>query len=184
MSNDAEIVAATQNWLQKIIVGLNFCPFAKKEVQRKTIRYKVCHADDVPAALQVVLDEVFVLDKKPEIETTLVIFPHTFAEFDQYLDLVDLATTLLEQSGYAGIYQLATFHPNYCFADEDPMDAANYTNRSPFPTLHLLRESSIEKVLKTYPRPESIPENNMTKARELTSTVMQQLLAGCHPQNR
>ena len=181
--SDADIIVASQNWLNNIIVGLNLCPFAKKEVQRQTIRYQLCHAGDLPAALQCLLDEVYLLDKEPQIETTLVIFPQAFSTFDDYLQLVDLATSLLDQSGYRGIYQLATFHPDYCFAGEAADDAANFTNRSPYPTLHLLRETSLERVLAIYSDPESIPTNNINKTRELGKARMQQLLAQCFPEH-
>ena len=87
-----------------------------------------------------------------------------------------MANSLMSQGGYAGIYQLASFHPDYCFEGEDKNDPANYTNRSPYPILHILRESSIEAVLKRYPEPESIPENNIAKARELGSSFLQALL--------
>jgi hypothetical protein len=87
-----------------------------------------------------------------------------------------LASSLIDQGGYCGIYQLASFHPDYCFDGESRDDPANYTNRSPYPILHILRESSIEAVLKRYPQPESIPENNIAKARELGSSFLRALL--------
>jgi hypothetical protein len=90
--------------------------------------------------------------------------------------MVDLANVLIEQGGYRGIYQLATFHPDYCFEGEEESDPANYTNRSPYPILHLLRESSIEAVLKRYPAPESIPLNNIAKARELGTNYLRSLV--------
>ncbi|MEP1552769.1 DUF1415 domain-containing protein, partial [Paraglaciecola sp.] len=90
-----------------------------------------------------------------------------FSDFDKYLDLVDGANEFIERGGYGGLYQIATFHPDYCFDGEKSNDAANYTNRSPYPILHLLREASLEQVLKNYPNPENIPDNNITKAREL-----------------
>lgn len=161
------VIEVIRTWLAEIIIGLNFCPFAKREFERNSIRYQVSHEQDSKHALSVLLDEVALLDRCTEVETTLIIFDNGFELFDDYLDLVDLANALLEQGGYGAIYQLATFHPQYCFADAEMDDPANFTNRAPYPMLHILRQSSINRVLRTYPNPESIPDNNMAKARAL-----------------
>jgi len=167
MSEISATKELTQRWIKKVIIGLNFCPFAKREFERQSIRYTTYDGIDVPGALSVFLDELHYLDKNAEIETTLLIFEHGFSDFGDYLALADRATALLEQGGYSGIYQLATFHPDYCFEGEASDDPSNFTNRSPKPTLHVLREASIERVLKTYSDPGSIPENNVTKTRQL-----------------
>lgn len=171
-----EVEKAVKSWIEKVIVGLNFCPFAKKEVERNTIRYANSPATLVNDALSYLLNELAVLDQQQNIQTTLLIFPLGFNDFEYYLDLLEMANSLMAQGGYAGIYQLASFHPGYCFEGEAVDDPANYTNRSPYPILHILRESSIEAVLTRYPNPESIPENNIAKARELGSSVLQTLL--------
>lgn len=163
-------------WIQKFIIGLNFCPFAKKEIERQTVRYKISKTEQVNDALTCLLDEIALLEQQSEIQTSLLIFPCGFQIFDQYLELLNRADVLISQGGYSGIYQLASFHPDYCFADVDPSDPANFTNRSPYPILHILRESSIEAVLKRYPNPESIPENNINKARELGTEYLKGLL--------
>lgn len=119
------------------------------------------------------------LDSQPETETTLIIFSEAYQDFDDFLDMLALAEDVLIEQGYEGIYQLASFHPDYCFADADIQDPANYTNRSPYPMLHLIREASIEQVLENYPDPEQIPERNMRITRELGERYLQQLLAGC-----
>jgi hypothetical protein len=173
---DDEVVAEVKSWIDKVIVGLNFCPFAKKEIQRNTVRYAISPATQANDALGDLLEELALLDQQQNIQTTLLIFPSGFADFERYLDMLELANSLLSQGGYGGIYQLASFHPNYCFDGEEQNDPANYTNRSPYPILHILRESSIEAVLKHYPEPESIPENNIAKARELGSSYLQALL--------
>jgi hypothetical protein len=173
---DQKVESAVKSWIDKVIVGLNFCPFAKKEIERNTIRYTIFPTTQVNDALSQLLDELALLDQQLEIQTTLLIFPLGFADFEVYLDMLELANSLISQGGYCGIYQLASFHPDYCFDGEDPDDPANYTNRSPYPILHILRESSIEAVLKRYPDPESIPENNIAKARELGSNYLQALL--------
>ncbi|MFT6990919.1 MAG: hypothetical protein ACJASL_002903 [Paraglaciecola sp.] len=173
---DDEVEAAVKSWINKVIIGLNFCPFAKKEIERNTVRYVIFPTTQINDALGHLLDELALLDQQLHIQTTLIVFPLGFDDFENYLDMLELGNSLLSQGGYAGIYQLASFHPDYCFDGEDQDDPANYTNRSPYPILHILRESSIEAVLKRYPQPESIPENNIAKARELGSSVLKALL--------
>ena len=107
------------------------------------------------------------LDKNSQVETTLIIFPSLFTDFFHYLDFVDDAEALLLTEGYEGIYQLATFHPGYCFADSKENDVTNYTNRSPYPMLHLLREEDLEHAIAYYGNTEEIPEKNMECLRHL-----------------
>lgn len=173
---DTDVKASVKSWIDKVIVGLNFCPFAKKEMERNTVHYAISSANQIDKALSQLLDELALLDQQPEIQTTLLVFPLGFEDFERYLDMLEMANAIIAQGGYNGIYQLASFHPHYCFAGEDKNDPANYTNRSPFPILHILRESSIEAVLKRYPDPQNIPENNIAKARELGSSFLQGLL--------
>jgi hypothetical protein len=175
-SSDDVVKKAVKSWIGKVIVGLNFCPFAKKEMERNTVRYAIYHTTQINDALSDLLEELALLDQQLDIQTTLLIFPLGFDDFENYLDMLGLADSLIAQGGYCGIYQLASFHPNYCFEGEDQDDPANYTNRSPYPILHILRESSMEAVLKRYPEPESIPENNIAKARELGSSFLKALL--------
>ncbi len=174
--SDDDVIDSIKNWINKVIVGLNFCPFAKKEMERDTVHYCVSDDHHIDQALQLLLDQFVVLDEHPQYQTGLIIFKLGFKEFDQYLDLVEYANGLIEQGGYAGIYQLATFHPDYCFEGEHQDDPANYTNRSPYPILHILREVSLEAVLKRYPNPESIPENNINKAREIGAQALHDLI--------
>ena len=125
------------------------------------------------------VNELQNLDKNESVETTLIIFKNDFTNFETYLALVDSAQELLEQKGYEGIYQLASFHPEYCFNGADVNDAANYTNRSIYPMLHLLREESITKALRLYKNPELIPEHNILLARQKGVLYMQMLRAAC-----
>jgi hypothetical protein len=173
---DSEIETTVKSWIEKVIIGLNFCPFAKKEIERNTVRFAIFPTTEVSDALGHLLEELALLDQQMDIQTTLLVFPLGFVAFESYLDLLELASSLISQGGYGGIYQLASFHPEYCFDGEDHNDPANYTNRSPYPILHILRESSIDKVLKRHPQPESIPEKNIAKARGLGSTFLQALL--------
>lgn len=164
---ESSVIGKTRQWIESVVVGLNFCPFAKRELRRDAVRFSVCSSGDTADALQQLIAECGHLDAQPETETTLLIIPEGFADFLDYLDLAALAEDLLAEQGYEGIYQVASFHPDYCFADAGPDDAANYTNRSPYPMLHLLREASLDTAIDNYPDIDSIPENNMEKARAL-----------------
>ncbi len=179
ISNEEEIIKQTRNWVEKVVVGLNFCPFAHKEVENNRIRYAVSSALEIETALVDFLYEMQFLDEHPDTETTLLILPLAFQDFDDYLDLLDLADALLEDEEYEGIYQVASFHPNYQFADSAKDDAANFTNRSPYPMLHILREASLDKVLENHPNPDVIPERNVKFAREKGLAYMQVLLEAC-----
>jgi hypothetical protein len=131
----------------------------------------------IEQAITLLMREIDYLDNQAEIETTLLIFDSHFDDFEHFLDLIDVANQLIEESGYLGTYQLATFHPNYLFEGETPNDASHYTNRSPYPMLHLLREASIEKVLEQYPEPENIPNQNIEKARSLGVNYFKQYIS-------
>ena len=130
------------------------------------------------ALLQSLLLECLRLDQQPEIETSLVIMPE-LEDFEDYLDVLDWAEQLLQQQGYEGVYQLASFHPDYCFAGATPNDASNYTNRAPYATLHLIREQTISRLTALHPDPESIPERNIALTEKLGISSLKQLLAAC-----
>lgn len=170
-------IEKTRTWVEKVVVGFNFCPFAYREVERESIRYILSEGLNEESALTDLLLEMQYLDAHEETETTLLILPLAFTDFEEYLDLVDLAEALVYDQGYEGIYQVASFHPDYRFASsDDEEDAANYTNRSPFPMLHLLREASLERVLEHHINPEAIPERNVQFAREKGLAYMQVIL--------
>jgi len=177
-ANDEKVVE-TQEWVQSVIVGLNFCPFARREVEKKSIDYRVIENDRFEICLEELIIECIKLDQNEEIETALLIFPNGFQKFDHFLDLYELADALLIEQGYEGVYQLASFHPGYVFAETEENDAANYTNRSPYPTLHLIREASIERVLENVANPEDIPRQNIEQARALGADKMKSLLKAC-----
>lgn len=176
---DKTVIESVNSWIENVIIGLNFCPFAKKEMQRQTVHYCVSHENDLGKSLELLIEQFVFLEQHPELQTGLIIFDKGFDDFDEYLDLVDYANGIIAQGGYTGIYQLATFHPDYCFAGEPTDDPANYTNRAPYPILHILRESSLADVLRHYANPENIPQNNINKARELGVEKLQALLNKC-----
>jgi len=173
-------VSATKQWLEEIIIGLNFCPFAKKEFVNNTICYHQSEAEQVKPALKEFVEQCNYLQQHDDIETTLLIYSEGFRSFERYLDLVDYANDLLIDSGFEGTFQLATMHPEYCFADDDFDAASNFTNRSPYPMIHIIREESMAKVLKVYKNPEQIPEDNMALAEHKGSNYFQDILKAIH----
>jgi len=170
------IIPTTKYWLDKTIIEFNFCPFAKKEFVNYSIHYEVVDDSNTEEQLLAFAHELKRLDDHPEIETTLFILSKGLESFFDYLDFLQLATDLSVELGYEGKYQLASFHPDYCFEGSNQADTENYTNRSPFPMIHIIREASLERVLKHYPEPENIPIKNMALARESGAEVFQKTL--------
>ena len=173
------VVQQTRKWITDVVAGCNFCPFAAKELKQNTIHYQVETSVDEIICLRAFLQECIRLDEEKNIETSLLIFPEAFQSFDDYLDFVALAEKLLKKEGYEGVYQVASFHPLYAFAGAPGDDAANYTNRSVYPMLHLLREDSVEQALLKYPHPEQIPERNILFARSKGIAYMKNLRDAC-----
>jgi hypothetical protein len=169
-------VEHTRQWIEQVIVELNFCPFAKKELINNTIYYYLSTQKKLKLALTEVLEQCFYLQNNPQIETSLIIYNQGFKSFEQYLELVDYANELLFDSEFEGVFQLASFHPDYYFEGGDMNDAENYTNRSPYPVIHLLREDSLTRVLSTYKNPENIPENNIALAQEKGNNYFEEIL--------
>jgi len=178
MSDDI-IIAQTKKWIIDVVVGCNFCPFAGKEVSRGSIHYEVLHAADKKKVLQALAIEFLYLDENPGTETSLLILPGSFLIFNEYLDLVEIAESFLKKEGHEGKYQLASFHPLYLFAATTETDPANYTNRSPYPMLHLLREASITKAVDNYPGIENIPLQNIDFTTKKGLNYMQSLKDAC-----
>lgn len=139
----------------------------------------VLHDSNAANTRETLIAEMILLDDEADIETTLIILPDRFSDFHQYLDLVRSAESTVTRAGNDGIYQIASFHPDYLFAGSDPDDPANYTNRSLYPMLHLLRESSITKAIANYPDTAEIPNQNIAFAREKGLVYMQLLRAAC-----
>lgn len=177
--NDTTIIAQTQNWIKSVVIACNFCPFAAKALLKEQIRYAVFPAANVQESLEALMKELYFLDRADDFETSFLIFPNDFKDFSDYLDLVDLAEELLAEQGYDGIYQIASFHPDYCFAGAASDDPANYTNRSIYPMLHILREESVTKALADFPDAEHIPQRNIDFAQQKGLKYMQLLRAAC-----
>lgn len=166
-------------WVKKVVMAHQFCPFAAKEIKTNTVRWVINQDADMAATLENLIVECQFLDQHPETSTTLIILPDSYNDFDEYLDLTDIAEQLLVKSNYEGIYQIASFHPDYCFADAQLDDPANFTNRSPYPMLHILREESITEALANFPDAESIPEKNIALARSKGLRYFEQLFKEC-----
>lgn len=168
-----DINAITQQvdqWLNDVVIGLNLCPFAAKPQRNKQIKIFVSEASQEEALLEDILLQLIELSntEPAKLETTLVVVPNMLDDFWDYNLFIDWVEGLIKQQDWEGIFQVATFHPDYCFGGAEPEDDENLTNRSPYPIFHLIREESMEKVLKHYPDPESIPDTNIARVSALS----------------
>ncbi|WP_240612289.1 DUF1415 domain-containing protein [Salinicola lusitanus] len=162
----------TRAWVESFVVAHDICPFAGREMRRGAIHYALAEASDLEGLLHELVAECRRLDADADIATTLLIAPMGMDDFDDYLDWLELAERLLEDQGYVGIYQLASFHPDYVFEGVEATDPANATNRSPLPMLHILREAELERAIAHHADPEGIPERNMALLREPGSAAL------------
>lgn len=163
------ITAQTTSWIEQIVIGLELCPFASVPFQQNRIRYVVSEAEDPDTLTEDLARELKLLKDMPEaeIETTLLIHPYVFADFLDYNDYLEVSDRVLEALEIEGIIQVASFHPQYQFAGTKIEDIENYTNRSPYPMLHLLREASVSKAVELYPNIEEVPERNIITMKDL-----------------
>lgn len=168
VTND-QAIAATKLWLEKAVIGLNLCPFAKGVHVKGQIRYVVSAATTPEDLLADVMKEFEVLAEAPreKIDTILLIHPHVLTDFLDYNDFLEVVDAALEEVNLAGELQVASMHPQYQFADTELDDITNFTNRSPYPTLHILREESIDEAVAAFPEAEMIFEKNMETMRKL-----------------
>ncbi len=171
----------TRCWVERVVVGLNLCPFAASPMKGGRIRYVACPASDPDGIYRALLQEMETLIglPEPEAETSLFVVPEGLNDFDAYLDLFETAEAAVSEAGLEGILQLASFHPDYCFEGAGTDDPANYTNRSPHPMFHLIREEPLARALAQYPDPEGIPQRNVERLRALGLSAMQARLAAC-----
>jgi hypothetical protein len=164
-----QAVAATREWVEKAVIGLNLCPFARGPQLAGQVRYAYTDAADADALVEALAREISALmAAEPErIETTLLIHPQVMDDFLDYNDFLDIADSTIEALGYTGELQVASFHPRYQFEGTRPDDVENYSNRSPYPTLHLLREESVERAVEQDPDTDLIYERNIETLRRL-----------------
>ena len=179
MENDEEIILAVRQWVETFVVGMNLCPFAKRELVKNRVRFVTTAATTAEQLLQVLQTELELLNADPSVETTLLIHPAVLQDFYDFNDFLGCADILLLDMELEGIYQVASFHPDYQFGGTRPGDAENYTNRAPYPVLHLLREESLERVIADYPDVDDIPERNIELMNSLGQDKLQALLKSC-----
>jgi hypothetical protein len=163
------IIAATRKWLERAVIGLNLCPFAKGVHVKGQIRYVVSTAQNDNDLLDDLERELkFLVETAPEdTDTTLLITPDVLTDFDEFTNFLDLVEVVLRTHGLGGVLQVASFHPDYVFADAEADDIANHTNRAPYPTLHLIREASLARATAAFPDAADIYERNIETLREL-----------------
>lgn len=167
--SDEEILKQTRHWLEKAVIGLNLCPFAKAVYVKNQVRLVVSHArhaDDLLEELDRELD-LLVATPAEEVDTTLLIHPTLFEDFLDFNDFLEVAEGVVDEHGLEGVVQLASFHPKFQFDGTEPDDISNYTNRAPFATLHLLREASIDRAVEAFPQAEAIFEENIKTLENL-----------------
>ena len=169
--NDEQVLIQTKHWLEKAVIGLNLCPFAKAVYVKNQVRLVVSrarHADDLLEELDRELD-LLIATPAAEIDTTLLIHPTLFEDFLDFNDFLEVAEGVVDEHALEGVVQLASFHPQFQFDGTEPDDIGNYTNRAPFAMLHLLREDSVERAVAAFPEAESIFKQNIATLKKLGS---------------
>jgi hypothetical protein len=174
-----KVVRSVRCWVDTFVVGMNLCPFAKRELESDRVRFVTTEAANEEQLLMALEAEIELLVNDESIETTLLIHPEVLQDFFDYNQFLDLAEGLLVQMKLEGVYQIASFHPHYQFGGTDPDDAENYTNRSPWPMLHLIREESLERAVASYPDIDQVPKRNVELMNDTGIEKLRALLRDC-----
>jgi len=177
--NNEVIIESTEKWLRSIVIDLNLCPFAKRELIKNCVRFFVSAAKSEEQLLADLEQELELLNSDDSVETSLLIHPKVLNDFYEYNQFLGYAEGLLEQMDLIGVYQIASFHPDYQFGGTAPDDVENYTNRSPYPILHLLREESLECAIANYPGSDLIPGKNIELMKSMGNEKLQNRLKAC-----
>ncbi|MGK0375112.1 MAG: hypothetical protein ACJA2E_001588 [Arenicella sp.] len=177
--NSKDVEKQVENWLTSIVINLNLCPFAQREYRKKSIRFKTSFAETEQDIIADLIVELSLLNKQQELETSLLILPSGLAEFEYFNDFIGIAESLLDEMNLDGVLQIASFHPQYRFAGTTPDDAENFTNRAPYPMLHILRESSLDWAVDNHPDSNQIPLDNIALMNKLGAEHMRKMLAQC-----
>ncbi len=177
--NDEKTIQPVRQWVETLVVGMNLCPFARREMVKNRVRFAATTSITEEQLLMALQAELELLNTDPSVETTLLIHPGVLQDFHDYNYFLGYADSLLVEMGLEGIYQIASFHPDYQFDGTKPDDAENYTNRSPFPMLHLIREVSLERVIADYPEVDQIPVQNIALMNALGQAKLQAILKSC-----
>ena len=167
--DDEAVITATRQWIEKAVIGLNLCPFAKAVYAKNQVRYVVSRAPHLDGFLEDLDRELdFLATANPdEVDTTLLVHPTLLPDFLDFNDFLQLAEAAVGEHGLDGVIQIASFHPRFQFEDTAPDDMGNFTNRAPFPTLHLLREASIAQAVAAFPEAETIYQRNIETLQAL-----------------
>lgn len=173
-------IRAVKHWVDTAVVGLNLCPFAKRELVRNRVRFVSSKATTEAELLADIEGELELLSRNDDIETTLLIHPEVLTDFYDYNQFLNYTDGLLEQLNLEGIFQIASFHPDYQFGGTEAEDVENYTNRSPYPMLHLIREKSLQEAIANYPDSDRIPDRNIKLLKSMGLHEMKALLQACY----
>ena len=182
--NKQAVIESVENWLDMVVIDLELCPFAERERIRQSIRFVATEAISVQDLVKDLHTELNILLNDDDVETTLLIHPLVLSEFYAFNDFLAITDILLEELNLTGIFQIASFHPKYEFEHSGPDDVENYTNRSPYPMLHLIREESLERAIASHPDIRSVPSRNCALMREMGLEKMKALLQSCFVNNK
>ena len=174
-----EITGTVRYWIESFVIDMNLCPFAKRELANKRVRFAVTDAVTEAHLLTTLQTELELLGNDPLVETTLLIHAHLLQNFSDYNQFLDHADSLLRQMKLEGVYQIASFHPDYQFEGTDAEDAQNYTNRSPYPLLHIIREASLERAIAGFEHVDQIPLRNIAHMNKLGQARLAELMQTC-----
>jgi hypothetical protein len=178
MNADATI-RSVSTWVEQLVVGEQLCPFARLPLQSGRVRFEVTQATSADELLACLAEEIKRLEQTPEIETTLLIHPNVLTDFLTYNQFLDEVDALLRRLDMEGVFQVASFHPDYQFAGTEVEDAENYSNRSPYPLLHLLREASIETAIDSFENIDGVPDRNIRHLRQIGASALAERLNAC-----
>ena len=172
------IVEETRRWLERVVIGLDLCPFAGQSIDAGGLRVEVSDAGAPDELAEVLVAELHFLESADgaPIDSTLIVHPLVFRDFLDFNDFLTIAEALLEAEGFERKFQIASFHPDYRFEGAAPAAIGNFTNRSPHPMLHILRESSLSQAIDSHPDAESIPANNITRLEAMGMPALRRLL--------
>lgn len=179
------VIDASSRWVEALVVRHGLCPFASRVLNNDSLRSVVSEATTNDSLVDDLIEELLHLNhhSPDELETTLLIHPYVLTDFQEYNEFLDVVDAIIDEAGLHGVLQVASFHPDYKFADSDDDDAANYTNRSPFPMLHLLREASIDEAVRVWTAKghnmEDIPLTNVETLRRMGTSLLEKQLLAC-----
>ena len=177
--SEENVINSARAWVDQVVVGLQLCPFAKTELDRNRVHFLYTAAESESELLEALAIEVNRMNTECPEDTSLLIHPEVCQDFSDYNQFLSSAEMMLGDMGMEGVYQIASFHPQYQFAGTQPEDAENYTNRSPYPMMHIIREEVLEIALKSLENPEEVPARNIELLKSLGTEKMKQMLNAC-----